>query len=94
MCSKHLRFELREALKAKKKILLLHESDVRHQPFDFVAGMQQAPEDLQMVRRRALSKRMMEAFRKDSTVTSTGQGKCVFPAFRERARQDRSVRRL
>ena len=34
---------------AKKKIVLLHESDVRHHPFDFVADAEQAPSELRHV---------------------------------------------
>ena len=44
-----VRFEVGEALKNKKGILLLHESDGRHQPFNFATEVEQAPGWLQEV---------------------------------------------
>lgn len=44
-----VRFELAEALKHRKKIILLHESDERHQPFDFNTEVPIAPAWIQEV---------------------------------------------
>ena len=37
-----VQFEIREALRATKKVVLVHESDVRHRPFDFGAEVEAA----------------------------------------------------
>ena len=38
-----VRFEVGEALKHTKQLLLVHESDPRHQPFDFETDVNEAP---------------------------------------------------
>ena len=39
-------FEIREALALEKRVVLVHETDPRHSPYDFAAESAQAPEDL------------------------------------------------
>ena len=36
-------FEIGEAVKAGKKVLLIHETDARHHPFDFASEVEGAP---------------------------------------------------
>ena len=44
-----VRYELRAALELEKNIILVHESDPRHSPFDFAKDRAPLPSDLQSV---------------------------------------------
>ena len=38
--------EIREAITLNKPLVLMHETDARHDPFDFVEAYETAPKDL------------------------------------------------
>ena len=41
-----VQFEVRQALEAEQKVVIVHEADERHNAFDFEEELQLAPEDL------------------------------------------------